>query len=94
MNQTLPPIPECFSHYSVDEIAECVDGITKETYAELWGALEKAHEAGTAKPLGGDGSEGTTEEPIVSNGEFGSDLAAAWPHLSEDARNNIIACAK
>lgn len=81
--------PESLNHYSVDEVAECVSGITKETYAELWKALEEAEDAGTAKPLGGDGSDGTTEEPIYSEGEYGSDLVAAWPKLSEAARRNI-----
>lgn len=81
--------PEIFVHYSADEVAECVSGITPETYAELWNALGEAEAAGTAKPLGGDGSDGTTEEPIVSSGEYGSDLVSVWPKLSEAARTNI-----
>lgn len=87
MNITAPP--EKFSHYSVDEVAETVSGITTETYDELWNALAKAEDAGNAKPLGGDGSDGTTEEPIYSEGEYGSDLAAAWSDLSEAAKINI-----
>ena len=81
--------PEAFSHFSVDEVAECVEGITKETYAELWQSLEDAHKAGTAKPLGGDGSDGTIEEPVITSGSYDSDLVAAWPKLSEAARRNI-----
>ncbi len=81
--------PEKLSHYSVDEAAECVSGISEDTYAELWNALGAAEAAGTAKPPGGDGSDGTTEEPIYSAGEYGSDLVAAWPNLSEAARINI-----
>jgi hypothetical protein len=92
MNLTHPP--ERFTHYSVDEVAECVPGITEETYAELWNALGEAEAAGTAKPLGGDGSDGTIEEPVISSGEYGSDLVAAWPKLSEAARANIHEAAK
>ena len=82
--------PESLRHYSVDEVAECVSGITTDTYAELWNYLGKAE---NPKPMGGDGSDGTTEEPIVSSGEYGTDLVAAWPHLSEAARQNIRECA-
>jgi len=85
--------PGSLEYYSVDEVAETIAGITPETYQELWLLLSKADEAGTAKPLGGDGSNGTTEEPIISNGGYGSDLVAAWPHLSEASRKNIEECA-
>lgn len=81
--------PESLEHYSADEVAECVSGISKETYAELWNALGEAEAAGTAKPLGGDGSDGTIEEPVITSGEYGSDLVAIWPRLSEAARRNI-----
>jgi hypothetical protein len=85
--------PEAFSHLSVDEVAECVEGITTDTYQELWKSLEEAHKAGTAKPLGGDGSDGTIEEPVITSGSYGSDLVAAWPKLSEAARRNICEAA-
>jgi hypothetical protein len=81
--------PEQFEFYSVVEVAETVSGITPATYDELWNALAEAEEAGKAKPLGGDGSDGTTEEPIISNGEYDSDLVAAWPKLTETAKINI-----
>lgn len=41
---------------------------------------------GTMKP---SGSDGTFEEPVVTTGEYGSDLVAAWPKLSEKAKLNI-----
>jgi len=85
--------PEALSYFSVDEVAECVEGITPDTYTELWKCLEEADKAGTAKPMGGDGSDGTTEEPIISSGTYGSDLVAAWPKLSEAARRNICEAA-
>jgi hypothetical protein len=88
----LTKAPSGFETWSVDEVAECVDGITPATYDELWQALAEAEKAGTDKPPGGDGSDGTTEEPIVTSGEYGSDLVAAWPRLSLEARTNIHEC--
>lgn len=75
--------------WSVDEVAECLEGVSEATYAELWKCMSDAEAAGTDKPTGGDGSDGTTEEPIVSEGEYGSDLVAAWPKLSDEAKKNI-----
>jgi hypothetical protein len=91
--EDLPAVPDNLRHYSLDEVAETVSGITEETYVELWETLAKSEEAGTAKPLGGDGAGGTTEEPIVSDGHYGSDLVSGWPHLSPEARANIVAAA-
>lgn len=85
----MKPIPDSLRYWSVDQVAECLPGMSNTTYTELWGALEAANKAGTAKPVGGDGSDGTTEEPIVSSGEYGSDLAAVWPSLSEAAQETI-----
>lgn len=98
MDTTKPP--DNLRFYSVDEVSECVAGITGETSRELWDALNDSVKAGTCKPSGGDhcepstpGHVGTTEEPIVSDGEYGSDLVAAWPKLSESARVNICQAA-
>lgn len=92
-SEETPEVPEKLRHYSLDEVAETVSGITEETYVELWETLAKAEEEGKAKPLGGDGTGGTTEEPIVSSGEYGSDLVAGWKHLSAEAKANIVAAA-
>ena len=88
--------PSCYEYWSVDEVSECAAGIDDRTTRELWDALHESVQAGTAKPMGGDtctpsspGKIGTTEEPIVSNGQYGTDLVAAWPKLSEHARKNI-----
>lgn len=93
VRESADKVPDVLRFWSVDTVAECVPGLTRETYAELWQLLDKAVAAGTAKPVGGDGSNGTTEEPIVSSGEYGSDLVAAWPHLSAAARENICKAA-
>ena len=83
--------PESLKYYSLDEVAECIKGITKETYIELWKLLEQGE---NPKPLGGDGSNNTTEEPIISSGEYSSDLAAGWNYLSKIAQHNIIEASK
>jgi len=88
----LSKVPDGFETWSADEVAECVQGITPATSDELWEAVVKSEKAGTAKPLGGDGSDGTTEIPIVSSGEYGTDLVAVWPRLSLEARTNIHEC--
>ena len=85
--------PEKLQTWAVDEVAECLEGITTEVYNELWQCLADAHAAGKAKPLGGDGSNGTIEEPVITSGEYDSDLAAAWPKLSEEAKQQIHAAA-
>ncbi len=81
--------PESLRTWSVDTVAECLEGITNDVYNELWKCLADAEASGTAKPLGGDGSGGTFEEPVITSGEYGSDLVAAWPKLSEEARLQI-----
>ena len=84
-------VPQNLKYYSLDEVAECVTGIAEETYADLWRVLSLAK---TPKPAGGDGTAGTTEEPIVSCGEYDTDLAAGWKHLTETSRANICAAAQ
>lgn len=88
-----PEIPDEWLYRSVDEVAECLDGISMDTYHDLWAAVEAAEHAGTAKPAGGDGSDGTFEEPVITSGEYGTDLAAAWPRLQEATRQDIVRAA-
>jgi len=83
-------VPDMLRQHSLDEVAETVAGITTDTYKELWTILSEAE---NPKPLGGDGSNGTTEEPIISDGQYGSDLVSGWSHLSRKAQENIIAAA-
>jgi len=84
------PIPENLKYYSADEVAECFEGLSECSYNELWQFVEDAEEAGTAKPQGGDGSDGTTEEPIVSSGEYGTDLVSIWDRLSDETKRDIV----
>tara|TARA_R110000824_G_scaffold377223_2_gene568443 strand:+ start:215 stop:493 length:279 start_codon:yes stop_codon:yes gene_type:complete len=65
-----------------DQVAETMDGINSETYAELWGVLDKLPEV--------------TQE-MMENGMTPADyaqmrsVAQVWHHLSEDAQENIVA---
>lgn len=78
---------ECVNDFmTLDEVAECVDGISKDTYDELWRVHESVREG--RKPLGGDGSDGTTEEPIHST-DYANNIGPAWNKLSEAAQRNI-----
>ena len=66
-----------------DQVAETMDGISPETYKELWGVLDKLPEV--------------TQEQI-EHGMTPSDYAQircteqVWKHLSEDAQKNITEC--
>ena len=76
--------PESIDAWTPDEVAECTDGLTPATYRELWGVLD--NERFRKRPLGGDGSNGTTEVPD----DFSGSMRDAWPLLSDAAKANII----
>lgn len=82
-------MPEEIEFYSPDEVAETINGITKETYRELWTLLSetpKKHQVA----LGGDGSDGTAETPgDTFTGEEWR-MPDYWKKLSEAAQQNII----
>ncbi len=71
--------------WSVDEVAECLPGITGATYVALWKLIERGE---NRKPPGGDGSDGTVEEPVVSE-NFSNGIKACWPLLTDAQRQNI-----
>jgi len=88
MNMT--EIPEGLEYWTADEIAECLPMIgTGDLYRKLWGFVVDAGEAGTAKPLGGDGSNGTTEIPIVSD-SYEAQPKAFWAKLTEAEQATVI----
>lgn len=88
-------MPEALRYTTVDEVAECV-GYWKhlenkakgeELYRKLWGFLEQSE---NKTPLGGDGSNGTVEEPYeqLSN-EFGDKIIHWWGKLTEEEQRAI-----
>jgi hypothetical protein len=74
--------PKAVDFYTLDQIAECFDGIPKPLYAKLWQLTSEAEKAKTAQPLGGDGSNGTTEIPIVG-GDYDNVLGNAWSKFTD-----------
>jgi hypothetical protein len=75
-------IPEALKYWSADEVAECLDGISSNLYRKLW-QIETDNP--NSKPLGGDGSNGTVEEPVISS-EYGQHW---WDQLTEEEQKVI-----
>ena len=88
-SKALDTCPPEIAYETADGIAECYNGITEGTYRELWGSTNRASAAGTAQPMGGDGTNGTVETPCV--GGYSNEMEAVWPTLTEAAKQNIIA---
>ena len=75
-------IPYRLEYLTADEVAECVSYqkyLSKEDadalYRKLWEILERAE---NPTPLGGDGSNGTVEEPAERMGLNNDDKASHW----------------
>ena len=81
-------VPENLSYMTPDTVAECIDGISTDTYAELWAVLNNPKFKKRSR--GGDGSNGTSEVPD----DFSGSLKDAWKLLTELAKANIIEAAK
>tara|TARA_B100000749_G_scaffold280464_1_gene276801 strand:- start:1142 stop:1423 length:282 start_codon:yes stop_codon:yes gene_type:complete len=64
-----------------DTVAECMPGITKETYSELWGVLDKLPKV-TQEQIE-DGMHPSEYNEIRCT-------AQVWEHLSEAAQQNIV----
>ena len=77
-------IPEGLEYWTCDAISECLDGIGDELSRKLWSFLD----SGNDKPLGGDGSNGTTEEPIVAD-DYSNQPKVFWSKLTEDEQRTI-----
>lgn len=86
-------MPGCYEYTTADAVAECFEGISKTMCSRLWHFVGEAERAGTAHPLGGDGSNGTVEEPVITNGKYASDMAAVWPKLTDEERDELIEAA-
>lgn len=71
-------------HYTPDEAAETLDGVSPETYARLWNLLGEME---STKPLGGDGSDGTVEWPEPTEPDHS--LLAIWSTLTEAEQAEI-----
>ena len=94
MSKVVKAMPDRFMYQTADAVAECFDGVSKETYRALWRHVADAERDGTAHPMGGDGSDGTIEVPVTTNGEYMSDMAAVWPKLTDEQRDELILVAE
>ena len=95
------PCPHWADFWTLDEVAECLEyykwmrqehGDTEgrirgdALYKKLWvfmGEVKKEDRT----PLGGDGSDGTTEEPIADKAEDA--LALFWDRLEEEEKTAL-----
>jgi len=81
-------VPQGLEYWTADEIAECLSGITHTTYVRLWEIVAECEQNGTAKPLGGDGSDGTTELPIVAD-SYSNQPHSFWTALTPAQQQEI-----
>jgi len=83
------PCPEGLEHWTADECAEALPGMTEGgLYNRLW---EISGEAEDPTPLGGDGSNGTVEEPSGRLDERNDDKAKNfWEKLTVVYRSRLV----
>lgn len=82
------PVP----YWRPDEVAECLDGLSQETYARLWAVTSELERTGRGVPLGGDGSDGTIETPPEPDAFISGKMETIWPTLTDAERADISAC--
>lgn len=80
--------PKYIDWITLDTIAECYP-VSKELYKKLWELTAEAERANKAQPLGGDGSDNTTEIPIYG-GIYDNVLKHAWNKFTEDEQKELI----
>ena len=80
-------MPEGLKYWTADEVAECLSGIGPDLCSKLWDILSAAK---NPTPLGGDGSNGTVEEPHERYDEDHDDQAPHWwGKLTTDEQSTI-----
>lgn len=80
--------PDGLEYWTADQIAECLSGISHDTYVRLWQIVSECEKNGTAMPLGGDGSNRTTELPIVAD-SYGNQPHTFWTALTPAQQQEI-----
>lgn len=80
--------PEEFAWVQIDTIAECYD-IPMALYTKIWGILGELEAAGKASPVGGDGSDGTIEEPVIGAG-YADELSKCWRRFTAEEQRQIL----
>ena len=80
-------IPTGLAYWTADQLAECLS-VSHDTYVRLWEIVAECEKVGTAMPLGGDGSEGTTELPIIAD-SYSNQPHAFWEALTIGQQEEI-----
>ena len=84
-------MPEWLEYWTADEVAECLyPGGCETLYGKLWEFVCEAEEAGTATPLGGDGSNGTVETPDGRLDPANTDKGPHWWSRLTSAEQQMI----
>lgn len=81
----MEPIPDGLEYWTADELANCLGGLSESTFQRL---CEISVSSTNRKPLGGDGSNGTTEIPIVDDC-YGNQPRNFWPQLTREQQQQI-----
>jgi hypothetical protein len=81
-------LPIELEYWTCDEVAECLDGVGMELYDKLWTILLQAK---NPTPIGGDGSNGTVEDPSGRLDLDNDDKAGNWwDKLSTEEQAEIV----
>lgn len=80
--------PDALIYWTVDEVAECLP-VSRLLGQKLWSLLEDAE---NPTPMGGDGSNGTVEDPSGRLDESNDDkLPNVWNKLTSEEQDEIVA---
>ena len=88
----MPKIHDGLKHWTPDEVAECLDGVSMPTYGRLWELTSELEKAGKAVPIGGDGSDGTIECPPEPDAYTSGKMPAIWNKLTEEQQVELNNC--
>lgn len=85
-------LPESLKYWGATEVAECLDLQNEELYVKLWSFFADCL---NPTPQGGDGSNGTVEEPAGRLDLDNDDKAGHWwGKLAEEEQRIIVEAAE
>ena len=87
-------VPKGCGWITLDTLAECYD-VPQPLYEKLWkmtGDMEYDADS-NMQPLRGDGSDGTSEELIISE-SYDNNLKSAWRRFTDEEKRSIIKALK
>lgn len=88
-------MPDAVEFMTADEVAETLDDVEEDAYFELWHVTKEAEKAGTSRPLGGDGTDGTREDPdVLTETHHANCMPTCWAGLSDETKRVVIDAVK